>query len=785
MAHGSKMQRAAAAYAKYRCRVFPCTPRGKMPLTGQGYKDASAEAGQIAAWWERWPDANVALACAPSGYIALDVDPHRLDDAGRAFVDNLEANFPTATQDTPTGGCHYLYMLPAGASLSNSAGGLPAGIDVRVNGYILLSPSEVTYHGDDARTKNVPDGFSGRYAWREGMRPTEFPPTTLPEHVLALLETKEQPGARPPSPAPAHPNGAGSRYAQAALEKELDQLARTPQGGRNEQLNKSAFSLGQLVAGGALDEHEVADKLTTVALAIGLDERETRATIRSGLSAGAESPRGVPEMPALIFLNGTTRCANGAAPEPRAQPQAGAGEPLDLSKVVYKAEDGGLLDVWLAAHGADWLFVNGYEVWHRWTGTHWQPDESQQINGNIQALMQELNNHAHARKRSAGDDKEASAVASAYIAATKRSRGRVASVEGMAQAQRGVRAADLNAGNLLNLQNGVLDLDALTMTPHARERMMTYCLPYAYDPKAICPRFRSFVREVLVVEGTTDPDENLVRLFQELVGYTLTTDTRHEIMVWLAGEGGNGKTVAISILRELLGGMAGNVDFQTLGATGNYDLADLPGKRLIFSTESKRGGHMAEELLRRIVSGERINTRPIYGKPFEFDPVAKIWWAMNDKPVIRDTSNATWRRLKLIPFNRTFAEAEKDIHLLDKLRLELPGILNWALDGLTRLRAQGRFSPAAAADAAASDYRRESNPIAQWLAECTTRSPDNLYPTLSSAAYANYKVWCEANGRTPMNSTNFGTEVKRAGVGARRTSRGVQFDIALNNAESV
>lgn len=781
-----RLRRAALAYAGFNCRVFPVVAQGKLPLTKQGYQDAGADAGQINAWWDKWPDANIGFACGPSGYIALDADPARLDAAGRAFVADLEQNYPTATQDTPTGGAHYLYELPSGVALGNSAGRLPQGVDVRVNGYILLSPSSVTYRGDDAAAKGVPDGFTGRYAWRAGMRPNEFPPQPLPDHVLEMLKAKERdrPPARPPAqdagrvPPPRNDTG---RYAAAALEKELDALARAPLGERNERLNKSAFSLGQLVAGGALDEHEVADKLATVALAIGLEERETARTIASGLRGGAATPRGTPEMSALVFPKTSPFGSNGTG----AHAREGAGaepEPVDLSKIVYKAEDGGILDAWLMLRGDNWLFVNGYQTWHQWTGAHWQRDENQAINGEIQTLMQRLNDVAHERKRSAGDNKDAAAIASAYIAATKRSRSRVASVEGLAQAKRGASAADLNAGNLVNLQNGILDLDALTMSPHDRTRAITYCLPYAYDPQAICPRFRSFVREVLVLENTTDPDDDLVRLFQELVGYTLTTDTRHEIMVWLAGEGGNGKTVAISILRELLGDMAGSVDFQTLGATGNYDLADLPGKRLIFSTESRRGGHMAEELLRRIVSGERINTRPIYGKPFEFDPVAKIWWAMNDKPVIRDTSNATWRRLKLIPFNRTFGDAEKDTHLLDKLRAELPGILNWALEGLTRLRTQGRFSPAAAADAAANDYRRESNPIAQWLAECTAKSPDNLFPTLSSAAYVNYKAWCEVNGRSALNSTNFGTEVKRAGVAARRTMRGVQLDLALNNA---
>jgi putative DNA primase/helicase len=394
--------------------------------------------------------------------------------------------------------------------------------------------------------------------------------------------------------------------------------------------------------------------------------------------------------------------------------------------------------------------------------------------------MRVLNDAVHTRKKEAGDDKAKASIASAYIAATKRSRNRVASVEGMAQAHYHIVSGDLNAGNMLNLQNGVLNLDTLSLTPHCREHNITYCLPYAYDPQATCPRFSRFVREVLVTENTTEPDLDLILLFQELVGYTLTTDTQQEIMVWLAGEGGNGKTVAITTLRNLLGDMAGSVDFETLGATGNYDLAELPGKRLVFSTESKRGGHMAEELLRRMVSGERINARAIYGDPFFFDPVAKIWWAMNDKPVIRDTSNATWRRMKLIPFFRTFSDAEKDVHLIDKLLQELPGILNWAIDGLIRLRQRGQFTSAAAAETAATDYRTESNPIVQWLTECTTKAPAGFYPTRSSVAYTAYKAWCEKNGRAALNSTNFGSEVKRAGVSSKRTERGIHFELALN-----
>src|SRR5690606_27664534 len=100
--------------------------------------------------------------------------------------------------------------------------------------------------------------------------------------------------------------------------------------------------------------------------------------------------------------------------------------------------------------------------------------------------------------------------------------------------------------------------------------------------------------------------------------------------------------------------------------------------------------------LKRIVSGERIKARPIYGAQFEFDSQAKVWWAMNDKPIIKDTGNSIWRRLKLIPFNRTFTDLDKDPELGQKLEAESPGILNFALDGLRRLRLRGKLPESAA-----------------------------------------------------------------------------------------
>lgn len=295
-------RKAALKYAEFLWHIFPVRAGTKQPLTEHGYKDATVDPAIISVWWDEWPDANIGLACAMAGVIALDGDPNLYDDNSRALIAELMEEYPTAMQLTPTGGVHLVYTIPPGVTLSNSPGNLPPGIDVRVNGYILLSPSVVTYHGDDAKTKGVEDGFRGRYSWEPS--PVDMPPQPLPERVLDLLKKKQEPRAPYNGTPRTTPSEQGERYAQAALDKEIDILLRTPEGGRNEQLNKSAFSLGQLVAGGALDRGDVIDRLSDAALSIGLEERETARTILSGLEGGEKEPRGVPETPVLIFRNG-------------------------------------------------------------------------------------------------------------------------------------------------------------------------------------------------------------------------------------------------------------------------------------------------------------------------------------------------------------------------------------------------------------------------------------------------------------------------------------------------
>lgn len=504
-------------------------------------------------------------------------------------------------------------------------------------------------------------------------------------------------------------------------------------------------------------------------------------------------------------VNGHTKAITHDNPTPapvRTERQEDDASALDVLK--YRAEDGGILDAWLDLHGRKWIFSVGHDYWYNWDNTHWALDDGRKLLESIQDLMDIMNHECTRitkeapgqmraigeRYASAGVDIPDSAIkeierlkigaeiAKAIHKATKRSNARVGSVEGMARNKRRAPTPRFNATESLNLKNGTLNLRSFELLAHEPDDLFTYQLDYEYDPNADCPLWKKFIKDVLVKEGTTEPDADLALLFQELMGYSLTTRMNYQVMIWLPGEGGNGKSVAISVLKALLGPLATSIDFQTLGTPGNYDLSDVPGKRVVFSMEAEKGGALSEKYIKAIADGTPLKARPIYGSQIEFSSTAKIWWAMNDKPVIRDTTNAIWRRMKMIPFYRTFDESTADPHLLDKLLPELPGILNWAIEGLIRLITNNRFTGATNAETAKQQYREQSNPVVQWM---NTMCVLTTHPaTLQGALYASFRDWCIANGeKTIISATQLGIDLGRLKIPKARRDKGVMYNLAL------
>lgn len=618
-------------------------------------------------------------------------------------------------------------------------------------------------------------------------------------YALTVEPPKEERTSQRRPASTAHANHANelAAYVAKAVQDECAALAATSQGGRNDRLNEAAFALGTLVGAGALDRFDAENALYDAAHFAGLEDGEIFATIASGMDAGVQQPRDL----STVQQNQRN---HGYKPD---YDVTGEDAQAFLSRSAhsvwwrrYEPHEADLCDAFLELHGDDWRFVTGIDRWLAWQGTHWTEDESLRLRRDLIAMQAEahaaLREDADALIDEADGDKEAQIAAKAAKAtamAWKPTILRTAASIKQAEAKTAIPACALSKRNLLNLVNGCLDLDNYELRPHCRDDLLTHCLPYAYDADAACPTWLRFIRDVLV-DDQLQPDAELAALVQEAIGYSLTTETNREAFFFLSGTGGNGKSTLLTTVAALAGDdLSMTLDLAALAQYGaDYRLAKIGGKRIIFSTEAKPEARIADDIFRRIASGETIDARPIGKEPIQITPVAKLWWAQNAQPNVHDTSDGFWRRLRLIPFRRQFAEHEKDIHLAEKLRTELPGILNWALAGLRRLRTVGRFTASKQATAAAAEYRTTSNPIALWVNEATTlgladdvrrrldaeRLPladSDVGWTQARAAYDNYRAWCVDTGRHEKNQTVFGrelsAELQRRGAGDKQKNQ--------------
>jgi phage/plasmid-associated DNA primase len=134
--------------------------------------------------------------------------------------------------------------------------------------------------------------------------------------------------------------------------------------------------------------------------------------------------------------------------------------------------------------------------------------------------------------------------------------------------------------------------------------------------------------------------------------------------------------------------------------------------------------------------------------------------------------------MKLIPFWRKFEEGKNaDPELTNKLLAELSGILNWAIDGLVRLKLNNKFTQSDAADEAKRQYREEANPVAQWVNTQTV--PTSHYATLAGSLFRNYMEWCHQQNEKPVTSTQFGKDLKRLKIESDRKGAGYMYKLAL------
>src|SRR5271166_5492111 len=153
-----------------------------------------------------------------------------------------------------------------------------------------------------------------------------------------------------------------------------------------------------------------------------------------------------------------------------------------------------------------------------------------------------------------------------------------------------------------------------------------------------------------------------------------------------------------------------------------------------------------------------VAARRLHRDPFTFRPTHKIILATNHKPHVKGTDTGIWRRLAIVHFNPTIAEEAKVADFRERvLRPELPGVLNWAVEGLMKWKRDGLRTPASVR-AATAEYRSEMDTVAQWIEERTEKDPGAVVAI--KRLYADYVFWLGAHAR-PFGARRFSEELER------------------------
>jgi putative DNA primase/helicase len=393
-------------------------------------------------------------------------------------------------------------------------------------------------------------------------------------------------------------------------------------------------------------------------------------------------------------------------------------------------------------------FCPQWKKWLAWNGTCWGLDQLLEVDRRVEEMVRGL------IEQIAGasiDDKEKQKLLKDAAAFTRHHR--LIDVLEEARKRLVITPDKLDADPwLLNVRNGTLDLRSAMVSADGRlrvkllppdpHRLITKLAPVAFDPAAPAPLWHGFLTAV------TQEDRRVEAYLQRAVGYSLLGLVREQILCFCFGQGGTGKTTFQETVLTLFGDYGVTIDFETLlysrfGMTSDArrDLPRLHRARYVQAKEPIEGGRWNEALVKDLTGGDTMNGRWLYGEKFDFQPSCTLWCRGNSQPESHDASDALWQRMRLFPFEQVFRGTDdEDPELREKLRDELPGILNWALVGLAHYLRDGLGELPERMEKAIARQQRVTDRVRQFVEVGCTR--DAHAWTSSGDLYAAYVRWC-------------------------------------------
>lgn len=321
---------------------------------------------------------------------------------------------------------------------------------------------------------------------------------------------------------------------------------------------------------------------------------------------------------------------------------------------------------------------------------------------------------------------------------------------------------DSKHDGLINFKNGVYDLKTKKLLDHSHEYKFLYCLPYDYNPNAKSPVWDKFISEVTLER------KDLINILEEYIGYCLRGgEYNHHKALILSGDGKNGKSTFNDILKELVGHNNIASTSLTSMAANPFSLATLQGKLVNVSEEEPVSCFKETGVFKNITGNNLVQAQQKFKNPFQMVNKAKVIITYNEMPYIADTSTGMKRRLMIVPFDLDLEYGAKkaDINLVKKMKAELSGIANRALEGYERLEARGEFTHSSIIDDEVREVMEDNNPFYAWYDECIDSTDnDNDFISIQDI-YNNYIEFMEDNNRArkPLGKTKLSLMLKRKG----------------------
>ncbi len=318
---------------------------------------------------------------------------------------------------------------------------------------------------------------------------------------------------------------------------------------------------------------------------------------------------------------------------------------------------------------------------------------------------------------------------------------------------------------VLNCLSGIIDLHTKHLSKHDPDRLITKMTPVVFNPEAPGDGWQEHLKLFL-------PDEAVRRQVQRDLGVSLVgTDIVEMLPIWLGG-GLNGKTTTAKVLRKILGDYVGeaapNLLIQTKFERHPTELADLAGRRIVFSSEVGQGKRLDEEIVKRLTGGDVKKGRFMRGDFFDIEQTFTIFMIVNHRPGISGTDHAIWRRVRLIPWTVQIPEAKKlpQDEIVDSLVAEGSAVLSWLLAGLADWQ-QDRGWMAPEVKAVTAAYRAEQDRLGAFLSDACEEAQQ--YTISVADLYEAYTSWCQAASEDPLGKTSFSRRLKERGKTSKKT----------------